>query len=86
MAPSCWLGAASYAIYLFHVFFTAASRIATEKMGISWLPLQLMLGGVLGVAGPMWVEKWAVRSRLTGFLMLGKSLNKAGVRRTEALK
>jgi fucose 4-O-acetylase-like acetyltransferase len=70
------VGASSYAIYLFHVFFTAASRISTEKMGVSWLPLQLMMGGVLGVVGPIWVEKWAGRSRLTAFLMLGKSLNK----------
>lgn len=80
------VGAASYAIYLFHVFFTAASRIATEKIGISWLPLQLVLGVVLGVVGPMWVERWAGRSRLTRFLMLGKSLNKDGLRLDGALK
>lgn len=75
------VGASSYAIYLFHVFFTAASRIATEKMAMSWLPLQIALGGLLGVVGPMWIEKWATQSRLTGFLMLGKSLGKVGVRR-----
>ena len=80
------VGAASYAIYLFHVFFTAASRIATEKMGMSWLPLQLVLGGVLGVAGPMWIEQWTARSRLTGLLMLGKSLDKVGVRSRGGLK
>jgi fucose 4-O-acetylase-like acetyltransferase len=80
------VGASSYAIYLFHVFFTAASRIATEKTGMSWLPLQLVLGGVLGVVGPMWVESLAGRSRLTGLLMLGKSLNKARGQRMGALK
>jgi fucose 4-O-acetylase-like acetyltransferase len=71
------VGASSYAIYIFHVFFTAASRIGTEKMGLSWLPLQFVIGGVLGIVGPIWVEKWAAQSRLTAFFMLGKSLNKA---------
>lgn len=75
------VGASSYAIYLFHVFFTAASRIATEKMAMSWLLLQIVLGGLFGVIGPMWIEKWAAQNRLTGLLMLGKSLDKVGVRR-----
>lgn len=75
--PGAWwikVGASSYAIYLFHVFFTAASRIGTEKMGLSWLPLQLLLGALLGVVGPMLVEKIARQNRLSGLLMLGKSV------------
>lgn len=67
------VGASSYAIYLFHVFFTAACRIGTEKMGLSLLPLKLLLGALLGVLGPMLVEKMARQNRLSGFLMLGKS-------------
>jgi len=80
------VGAASYAIYIFHVFFTAASRIGTEKMGLSWLPLQLVVGGVMGVVGPMRLERWAGRRPISGFLMLGKSLNKAKVQPNGEIK
>jgi peptidoglycan/LPS O-acetylase OafA/YrhL len=80
------VGAASYAIYIFHVFFTAASRIGTEKMGLSWLPLQMVIGAVLGVVGPMWVERWAGRTRISGFFMLGRSLNYPLVQRTQEIK
>lgn len=77
--PGAWwiqVGASSYAVYLFHVFFTAASRIATEKMGLTWLPLQLLLGALLGIVGPMVVEKKAQQNRLSGLLMLGKSVHR----------
>ena len=87
--PGQWwarVGGASYAIYLFHVFFTAASRIATEKMGLSWLPLQLFVGAVLGIAGPMWVEKMASRQRISGWLMLGKSWQKSPAPKSGAVR
>ncbi len=45
------IGTASYAIYLFHVFFTAASRIALEKAGLDVFLLQVTLGLLLGLLG-----------------------------------
>jgi peptidoglycan/LPS O-acetylase OafA/YrhL len=71
------IGASSYAIYLFHVFFTAASRIALAKAGLTPLPLQILAGVVLGVAAPMLVEHWAARYGAARLLLLGQSFRAA---------
>ena len=67
------IGRHSYAIYLFHVFFTAAARIALHRLQIDFMPLDLVVGVVLGLAGPMWVERLASRFKWTAVLLLGKS-------------
>jgi peptidoglycan/LPS O-acetylase OafA/YrhL len=70
------IGMSSYAIYLFHVFFTAASRIALAKVGLSVQPLQITAGLVVGVAGPMLINHYASRYRWPALLLLGKSVSR----------
>lgn len=67
------IGRHSYAIYLFHVFFTAAARIALHRLQIDIMPLDLAVGVALGLAGPMWVERLASRFKWSVVLLLGKS-------------
>ena len=68
------IGTASYAIYLFHVFFTAATRIVLHRVGVDVLPLHLTLGLLMGVAGPVLVNQLALRNRWSALLLLGKAL------------
>lgn len=71
-----WLGRvgrSSYGIYLFHVFFTAASRIFLEKAGLAIVPLQIVAGLLAGVIGPMVIDHYASRYRWPALLLLGKS-------------
>jgi fucose 4-O-acetylase-like acetyltransferase len=70
------IGASSYAIYLFHVFFTAASRIGLGQMGLTGLPVLIVTGLVLGTGGPMLLERWASRHALGRMLLLGQPLRR----------
>jgi len=70
------IGISSYAIYLFHVFFTATSRIALQKIGIEAFPLQLVAGLLFGLLGPMGLERFVSQFRWPALLLLGKSLRK----------
>jgi len=67
------IGRYSYAIYLFHVFFTAATRIGLERLGIDKLPVHLVLGVLLGLAGPMVVDRVFTPFKWPALLLLGKS-------------
>jgi len=71
------IGTSSYAIYLFHVFFTAATRIGLARAGLVILPLQIVLGVLAGVLGPMLIDRWASRYRWPSLLLLGKSLSRS---------
>lgn len=66
------IGTYSYAIYLFHVFFTAAVtsswRFVDEPLPLSMV---IGLGMVLGMLGPMAVQKLLLRSPCTGLIFLG---------------
>ena len=71
-----WLAAIgfySYSIYLFHVFFTAVSRIVLSKGGLTEIWLLFILGTLAGIAGPVVVEIIASRHNLSRILLLGKS-------------
>jgi peptidoglycan/LPS O-acetylase OafA/YrhL len=68
------IGRHSYAIYLFHVFFTASARIALDRLQIDVLLIDLVVGVVLGLAGPMVFERLASQFKWTAVLLLGKSL------------
>lgn len=70
------LGSASYTIYLFHVFFTASSRMALEKAGLNSLPVQIAVGLLCGLIGPLLVDHYASRSPWPALLLLGKSSRK----------
>ncbi|UZJ41339.1 acyltransferase [Prosthecochloris sp. SCSIO W1101] len=67
-----FIGNYSYSIYLFHVFFTAASRITAMSTGIDDIWLLFILGTTLGTAGPILVEVVASRYDITRTLLLGK--------------
>jgi peptidoglycan/LPS O-acetylase OafA/YrhL len=70
-----WLarvGVSSYPIFLFHVFFTAASRIGLDAVGVANLPVHVAAGVGLGVVGPMAVEHWAARRDWWRVVLLGK--------------
>lgn len=70
------LGSASYSIYLFHVFFTASSRIALDASGLGMTPVQISIGLLCGLTGPLLVDRYASRSPWLALLLLGKSLRK----------
>jgi fucose 4-O-acetylase-like acetyltransferase len=48
-----WIGGYSYSIYLFHVFGSAASRIALERIGVTSLPLLVVSGTLAGLVVPI---------------------------------
>jgi len=80
-----WLarvGRFSYAIYIFHVFFTASARISMNLLGVDNQLADLMLGLGLGLAGPMLVASVASQHRWTALLLLGQSVS--GRRRPRA--
>jgi peptidoglycan/LPS O-acetylase OafA/YrhL len=70
------IGAASFAIYVFHVFFTAASRLALANAGVTAPPVLIVAGVALGIGGPMLVERFASRHPVLGLLLLGRPLRR----------
>jgi len=71
------VGRYSYAIFLFHVFFTAATRIVLQRLGVHDVYLHIALGTLAGVAGPMVLERGLVRFRWPALLLLGKPLQRS---------
>jgi peptidoglycan/LPS O-acetylase OafA/YrhL len=71
-----WLarvGGASYAIYLFHVFFTAPTRIALEMAGVDLIAVHLVAGIAAGLGAPMLLEHWAKGKPGIRLALLGQS-------------
>ncbi len=68
------IGRHSYAIYLFHVFFTAAIRIGLERLKVDGLFLLILFSILLGLAGPILVDWIASRYKWSALLLLGKSV------------
>jgi len=66
------IGFYSYEIYLFHVFFTAGSRIVFKPAGISNIYILLIIGIVFGITGPIMISWIAYRYPLTSACLLGK--------------
>jgi glucan biosynthesis protein C len=66
-----YIGAYSFAIYLYHPIFAAAVRIAGDRLGEVPLSALFWLGLTAGIAGPVLVEKFARRRRVTRALVLG---------------
>jgi glucan biosynthesis protein C len=66
------LGRYSYGIYLLHVFVTAASRLALQRVGVHSLAA-LFIGGLLcGVGGPIILEEALDRSPLARMAIFGR--------------
>ena len=72
------LGAYSYTIYLFHVFFSAESRIVLHQAGISNLPVLVIAGVTSGVLGPILLHRIVARYPLPSALLLGKRSRATG--------
>lgn len=66
------IGTYSYAIYLFHVFFTAGSRIILTKLGYSDLNFIFIVSLVMGLIGPTLLERICDKYSSTRMLLLGK--------------
>jgi peptidoglycan/LPS O-acetylase OafA/YrhL len=66
-----WLGFYSYAIYLFHVFGGAGSRILFTSLGLSSKPLLFISGMIFGLMIPILAEAIILRFAWLKFLLLG---------------
>lgn len=77
------IGDYSFAIFLFHVFFTAATRIVLNRLGVQMLELHVVLGLACGVIGPVFVHLLIVRSSLMRALLLGMYKKPAAARGPE---
>lgn len=74
-SQSTWLaniGYYSYSIYLFHVFFTAASRIALKGIGVTDIRILFICGLLAGLSGPVLIEVIATKFNYSRILLLGK--------------
>lgn len=67
-----WIGVYSFAIYLFHSMFSAASRIVLMQLGVNSVPVLFALGLVAGVAGPI-LAAVVLRRVPLGHLPLGEA-------------
>lgn len=65
------IGDDSYTIFLYHAFFTAATRIALERFGVHAVALQVAAGLLIGVLGPMAVHRLLVRWSWSRAALLG---------------
>ncbi|MCR2745929.1 acyltransferase family protein [Limnobacter parvus] len=70
------MGVFSYSIYLFHVFFTAFSRIVLNKVGSLPTEVIFVLSLVAGVLGPIMLEKILEKFDWCRVLFLGKAAKK----------
>ena len=68
-----YVGSFSFAIYLMHVFFTAASRIAFNRLGLMDVYVLFGLGTLLGIAGPMLAALLIGRSARLKLWLLGEA-------------
>lgn len=71
--PLAYVGQYSYTIYLYHVFFTAGSRIFLDKFGVESVHIFFVSGLLMGLAGPIIAEKLFDGTNSSRVLMLGKS-------------
>ncbi|MCB0063785.1 MAG: acyltransferase [Caldilineaceae bacterium] len=69
-----WIGRYSYTIYLFHVFFTAATRIFLTAGHVEQTFVLLLLCTTAGVLGPILLEMAAVNHPLSSLLLLGRKI------------
>ena len=67
-----WIGVYSFAIYLFHTMFSAATRIVLLQLGVTSIPILFTLGLVAGVSGPI-AAAMILRRVPWGHLPLGEA-------------
>lgn len=69
------IGQSAYAIYLFHIFFTAATRISLKFVGLpahDYLWINLIVALIASVIGSWLIEKLARKHPLSSLLFLGE--------------
>jgi len=66
------IGFFSFSIYLFHVFFTASSRIFLQNIGFVDMEIIFLIGLVLGVLGPIMIDKIFSGNTHIKYYVLGK--------------
>jgi peptidoglycan/LPS O-acetylase OafA/YrhL len=70
------IGIYSYSIYIFHVFFTAATRLILGKLVTLPLELNLLAGVTAGIVGPIVVYIIAQKIPIASFLLLGQRIKR----------
>lgn len=78
------IGIYSYSIYIFHVFFTAASRIIINKLFSVSDELNFVIGLVFGVLGPIGVYFFAKQMPFGQLLLLGERGRKKTIKQEGA--
>lgn len=66
------IGDFSYTIFLFHVFFTSASRMALNHLGVHATAIHVVAGVASGLAGSMAVHTVVMRNSALRTLVLGQ--------------
>ena len=64
----CYLGKHSLEIYVMHVIVTAGVRAIAPKVGISFIPIQMLLSFTLGVFAPLFVSWVADKMKMKKLL------------------
>lgn len=77
--PLAWIGSYSYSIYLFHVFFTAGTRITLHKLNIYDVEIIFTIALIAGLLLPILTEKILEKNYSTNLVFLGKGNKKIPV-------
>lgn len=67
-----WIGAYSFTIYLYHVFFSSPFRTVLYKIGVTNLEIHFVFGCLIAIAGPILMEMVLRHSAITCKLLLGQ--------------
>lgn len=70
-----YIGSFSFTIYLYHLYFLVLSRMVLNYLGIQNTTISVLTGLVLGLFGPVLVDYFLSKSKLTSMLFLGKKVN-----------
>lgn len=65
------IGHASFAIFLFHIFFVVGARLLLGRLGIDNLAVHLIVGLAAAIAGPMLLQSILVRWKVSRRMFLG---------------
>ncbi len=68
-----WVGGFSFTVYLYHVFFTAGTRIALNLLGSFPVHLHFAAGLLAGIVGPILLETMLRESAFARRTFLGQS-------------
>jgi peptidoglycan/LPS O-acetylase OafA/YrhL len=67
------IGDFSFAIYLFHVFFTSAARMVLQALGMDTHGLVLLVSVPVGLLGPAVLQQLIARSRTVSTFLMGSA-------------